>query len=223
VDAGFTNTGVLPLVMDFHKFDHPIHPVVKSLLDDDKTNIIYVGRIIPNKKIEDVLRTFHFYQTYFNPLSRMILVGEYRGFERYHSALMKMAETMKINHLHITGHIPEDELTSYYKLADLTLHLSEHEGFCAPIPESYYLGIPVIAFNAGAVSETMAGGGLMIEKKDPVRIAALIDIVLRNEKIRKNVVSHQRKILEKYTQERTGVILLQHLTPLLQRASSPSD
>ncbi len=217
IEAGFRKTAVLPLVMDFKKFDCPVHPVVRSLIDDGKTNIIYVGRIIPNKKIEDVLTSFYFYQSRFNPASRLILVGEYRGFERYHSALMHHAQQLKIRDLHVTGHIPEDELVSYYKLADLTLHLSEHEGFCAPIPESYHLGKPVIAFNAGAVAETMAGAGLLVEKKDPLRIAALMDVVLTDKSLLSKLVEHQRLVLERYRRDRTGEILVGQLSPLIEK------
>lgn len=215
IEAGFPRTGILPLVMDFSKFDRPVHPVIRALMEDGKTNIIYVGRIIPNKKIEDLLTSFYYYQSRFNPVSRLVLVGEYRGFERYHSALMKRAEQLKLRDLHITGHVPEDELVSYYKLAHLTLHLSEHEGFCAPVPESFYLGKPVIAFDAGAVSETMAGGGLLIGRKDPLRIAALIDTVLRDDGLRERIVGHQRMILQRYRRERTGEILLDALRPMI--------
>lgn len=222
IEAGFPKTAVLPLVMDFSKFEHPVHPVVKEMIDDGKTNIIYVGRIIPNKKIEDILTAFYFYQSFFNSESRLILVGEYRGFERYHSALMKKASNLGIRNLHVTGHIPEDELVSYYKMADLTLHLSEHEGFCAPVPESYHLGKPVVAFDAGAVADTMAGSGLLLKKKDPLRIAALIDVVLRNPTLRDKLVNHQRQVLTRFTQEKTGEILLSHLAPYLAPDQSAS-
>ena len=67
VEAGFRRTGVLPLVMDFSKFDLPVLPVFRELFADGKTNLLYIGRIIPNKKIEDVIRVFHHYQRYFNP------------------------------------------------------------------------------------------------------------------------------------------------------------
>jgi glycosyltransferase involved in cell wall biosynthesis len=216
IEAGFPKTAVLPLVMDFKKFDQAVHPVVRELIDDGKVNIIYVGRIIPNKKIEDVLTVFHLYQKLFNPESRLILVGEYRGFERYHSALMKKAQALGTRNLHVTGHIPEDELVSYYKMADLTLHLSEHEGFCAPVPESYHLGKPVIAFDAGAVADTMAGSGLLLRRKDPLRIAALMDIVLKDSEIRERLVTHQRQVLNRFSQEKTGEILLALLAPLIR-------
>ncbi len=44
---------------------------------------MFVGRVIPNKKFEDVIRAFHAYRTRHNPRSRLLLVGSYSGFERY--------------------------------------------------------------------------------------------------------------------------------------------
>jgi len=157
--------------MNFEKFNSEILPAFKNIFDDNKTNITYVGRIIPNKRIEDVIKSFHFYQKFFNSNSRLFIVGEYRGFERYFSALQKLILKLGVKEVHISGHVPEDELISYFKLSDVYLHMSEHEGFCAPIPESYYLKIPVIAFNAGAVKETMNKAGLLVNQKDHLKIA----------------------------------------------------
>jgi len=213
-ETGFKKTGVLPLVMDFDKFSAPILPVFKELFQDGKTNILYVGRIIPNKKVEDVIRVFYLYQKYFNPHSRLLICGEYRGFERYFAALQDLTATLKIKNLHFTGHIPNEELVSYFKLADLYLHMSEHEGFCAPIPESYYLGIPVIAFNAGAVAETMNNGGILVNHKDFISIAALIDRVLTDPGLKTRLLATQKKALQKYLKEKTGQILLDFLHKL---------
>ena len=143
-EAGFPHTGVLPLVMNFEKFQQGIIPVLEELFADGKTNILFVGRIIPNKMVEDILKIFYLYQAHFNPCSRLFIVGEYRGFERYHSALQYLVGSLEIKNVHFTGHIPEEELISYFKLSHLYLHMSEHEGFCAPIPESYHLNIPVV-------------------------------------------------------------------------------
>ncbi len=149
--AGFPRTGVLPLVMDFAKFDLPVLPVFKEIFADGKSNILFVGRVIPNKKIEDVIKTFHVYQKHFNPASRLFIVGEYRGFERYFSALQDLIARLQVQDIHFSGHVPLAEMVSYAKLSHLYLHLSEHEGFCAPIVESFHLGIPVVAYDAGAV------------------------------------------------------------------------
>jgi len=210
-EAGFKKTGVLPLVMNFEKFESPPIPVLKDMFHDNKTNILYVGRIIPNKKVEDVIRTFHIYNKYFNKASRLFIVGENRGFERYFSALLNMVDKLTVKNIHFTGHIPEDELISYFKLSDIYLHMSEHEGFCAPVPESFFLNIPVIAFNKGAVKETMNNGGILLNKKNFLETAALIDRIVSNDELRKKILDTQKESLKKYFTNRTGKILLDHL------------
>jgi glycosyltransferase involved in cell wall biosynthesis len=214
IDAGFTNTGVLPLVMNFDKFNQPIVPVLNELFNDGKTNILYVGRIIPNKMVEDVIKSFHLYQKHFNPNSRLFIVGEYRGFERYLSALHNLKQKLGSKDVHFTGHIPDDELISYFKLAHLYLHMSEHEGFCAPVPESFYLNIPVVAFNAGAVKETMNSGGLLVNQKDYISIGALMDRVLTDTDLKEKVLASQKKALGKYYQNKTGKILMEYIEKL---------
>jgi glycosyltransferase involved in cell wall biosynthesis len=210
-EAGFAKTGVLPLVMDFEKFAADTVPVLNELFDDGKTNILFVGRVIPNKKVEDVLKIFHFYQKYFNANSRLFIVGESRGFERYLSALHNLAGKMGIQNLHFTGHIPDNELISYFKLSHLYMHMSEHEGFCAPVPESFYLNIPVVAFNAGAVKETMNDGGILINHKNYIHIAALLDNILTDQGLKKKIIDSQQKSLKKYFKNETGQILLKYL------------
>lgn len=210
-ELGFPRTGVLPLVMNFSKFQAPVTPILKELFDDGKTNILYVGRIIPNKRVEDVLRIFHLYQTHYNPNSRLFVIGEYRGFERYLTALQKMVTSLKTRNIHFSGHIPEDELVSYYKLSQVYLHMSEHEGFCAPLPESFYLNIPVVAFDGGAVRETMGQGGMLVTRKNLLGIAGLIDCILSDRALKEKLIASQQKELTRYQQNRTGQILLDYL------------
>ena len=211
VEAGFRQTGVLPLVMDFTKFDLPVLPVFRELFADGKTNLLYIGRIIPNKKIEDVIRVFHHFQRHFNPASRLFLIGEYRGFERYVSALQGLVAGLGTRDVIFSGHIPLAEMVSYAKLSHLYLHMSEHEGFCAPVIECFHLGIPVVAFDAGAVAETMNGGGMLVREKEPLRLAALCHEILTRPPLRAAILAGQERALEKYRRQRTGKILLDFL------------
>jgi len=213
-ESGFTRTGVLPLVMNFDKFETPVVPVLKDIFDDGKTNILFVGRIIPNKMVEDVIKSFYCYQKYFNANSRLFIVGEYRGFERYHSALQNLSGKLEIKNVHLTGHIPDEELISYFKLSHLYLHMSEHEGFCAPVPESFYLNIPVMAFNAGAVKETMNNGGVLVNNKDFLRVAGVMEQILTDSHLKEKILRSQQSALTKYLKNRTGRILLDFLEEL---------
>ena len=215
--VGYPRTGVLPIMMDFAKFDGTGDPVTRRLFGDGKTTVLFVGRVIPNKRFEDVIKAFHLYQRSFNPHSRLILAGDYRGLERYHAALLALVDRLGTKDVHFSGHIPFSELLAYFELADVYLSLSEHEGFGVPILEAFYREIPVIGFDAGAVGETMNGGGVLIREKDFLRIAGIIDVLVRDEGLRRAAVSGQRKALERYGRENVAAILRQHIEEVSRR------
>jgi glycosyltransferase involved in cell wall biosynthesis len=208
---GYAPTGVLPIVLDFSKFDVPADPVVSDIFSSGKTTILYVGRVIPNKKFEDVIKTFYFYKKFFNPNSRLILAGDYRGMERYLAALQELVDKLAVSDVHFTGHVDFAELVAYYRLADFYLSFSEHEGFGVPLLEAFYLKIPVVAFAAGAVEETMNGGGILLRQKDFFKTAALLDRVANDPNLRDAIVDAQVRALGKYSRENVGGILLSHL------------
>lgn len=213
-ELGFPKTGVLPIVADFSLFDTEPNPVTERLLKDDKFTLLFVGRIIPNKKIDDLLRLFAVYQKYYNPNSRLILAGEYRGFERYLAEIQQIVGRYDLKEVWIPGHVPFDDLVAYYRRADLYLSLSEHEGFGVPLLEAFHNKIPVIAYDAAAVAETMNGGGLLIKSKDPERICGLIEALRNDPSLRKRVVQGEEKALEKYRYHNIRSLLLDHLERL---------
>lgn len=210
-EAGYPATGVLPILMDLSKFDGPGDPVTRDIFDNGKTNILYVGRTIPAKKFEDLIKTFWFYKNQYNRDSQLLLVGEFRGMERYLAGLQDLVRRLKLSDVHLTGHVEFDELLSFFRMADVYLSLSEHEGFCVPVLEAFYLNIPVVAYDAGAVAETMNGGGVVLKDKDPVRTAALLDRVVRDSGLRKRLVDSGTKALKRYQRENVRRILMEHV------------
>ena len=115
---GFSPTGVLPVVPDFSHLDLPPNDLIAQEFDDDWTNIVFVGRVIPNKRIEDVIRYFHAYQRHFNPRSRLLLVGSYGGFDKYLAMLQQLAARLGVTNVHFAGHVSDAELSAYYDVAD---------------------------------------------------------------------------------------------------------
>ena len=103
---------------------------------------MFVGRVIPNKKFETVIRAFHVYRTRHNPRARLLLVGSYSGFERYLSMLQELVATLGTPDVHFLGHVSNEELTALYDIADLFLCASAHEGFCVPIIEAFHKRVP---------------------------------------------------------------------------------
>ena len=145
---------------------------------------MFVGRVIPNKKFENVIRAFHAYRTQHNPRSRLLLVGSHSGFERYLAMLHALIARLGTPDVHFLGHVTNEELTALYDVADLFLCASEHEGFCVPIIEAFYKQVPVLAYAATAVPATMDGGGVLYDTQDPLEIARLMDAVLDDVRLR---------------------------------------
>jgi len=215
--TGYPRTGVLPILMDFSKFDLPGDPVTRRLLEDGKATILFVGRVIPNKKFEDVIKVFHFYKKYYNPDSRLILAGDYRGLERYVASLLDLVDRLCLRDVHFSGHVEFAEIVAFFELADVYLSLSEHEGFGVPLLEAFHKEVPVVGFDAGAVGETMNGGGVLLREKDFLRIASLLDVLVRNKDVRQAVVQGQLKALEKFSRANVSRILLQHIEEVVRR------
>jgi glycosyltransferase involved in cell wall biosynthesis len=209
--VGYKATGVLPILMNFAKFDGPADAVTERLFADDKTTLLFVGRLIPNKKFEDILKTFYFYKKYFDPHSRLILAGDYRGLERYFASLQDLVLKLKLADVHFSGHIEFPELLAFYRAADFYISMSEHEGFGVPILEAFYIGIPVLGYAAGAVEETMNGGGVTLREKDFLKTAALIDRIRKDKALPSRIVEGERRALEKYSRKNVSRILLEHV------------
>jgi glycosyltransferase involved in cell wall biosynthesis len=208
---GFHSTGVLPVVPDFSHLDAVPNRLMASAFDDDWTNVLFVGRVIPNKKFEDVIRAFHVYRTRHNPRSRLLLVGSYSGFEKYYAMLRSLAARLGTPDVHFFGHVSNEELAALYDVADLLLCASEHEGFCVPLIEAFYKRIPVVAYAATAVPATMDGGGILYDTKDPAHIARLLEAVLDDERIENAVLASQDAALERLLAKDFAGTLLRHV------------
>lgn len=197
VRAGFGKTAVLPLAMNFGALDEHPDPFVTSRFRDGRKNLLFVGRVAPNKKIDDLIRVFCAYQRYVEPESRLFIVGEGRGFENYTRRLAELVSHLRIDEVVFTGAVTQSELNAYYRLSDAFLCLSEHEGYGAPLIEAMHFGLPVLAFDAGAVKETLQGGGVLLKEKEPEVIAELLGVATTDAATRAAILKTQDRALER--------------------------
>ena len=214
---GFPHTAVLPVVPDFSHLAGPPNFMQAGAFDDDWVNILFVGRMIPNKRIEDVIRAFHAYKRWFNPRSRLLLVGSHGGFERYLAMVHDFVARIGAADVHMLGHVSNEELAAYYEIADVFLCASEHEGFCVPLMEAFHMGVPVVAHAATAVPATMDGGGVLYGRKDPIEIAGLLDALVSNVALRESVLAAQDAALDRLLARDFGGMLLGFVEDALAR------
>ncbi len=210
-ELGFPATGVLPVVPGFTHLDGPPNDVVARGFDDEWTNVLFVGRIIPNKRIENLIRCFAAYKTRYNPRSRLLIVGSYGGFERYLAMLQQLVARLGVRDVHFTGHVSNEELTAYYDVADVFLCASEHEGFCVPLVEAFYKRIPVLALARTAVPATMDGAGVLYDEPDPADVATLLDVVVGDQGLQERILEGQDAALARLRARDFGGTLLRFI------------
>jgi glycosyltransferase involved in cell wall biosynthesis len=190
--TGYENTGVLPIRLHFDRFDSRSDPITVRQYDDNRTNIIVVGRVIPNKKLEDSLKAFAYYHKYINPVSRLIFVGLWNGFDRYYYGLREMTQLLGLRDVVYTGHVTFEELLAYYRLADVLMILSEHEGFCVPLLEAFHMKVPVLAWGDCAIPYTAGEGGCIAhDQKDFAALGEMMNQLTSNKELREKIVASQ--------------------------------
>jgi glycosyltransferase involved in cell wall biosynthesis len=195
---GFAPTGVFPLAVDTSRITRAVErPALERILDDDFVNFLFVGRIAPNKAIEDHIRLAEHYKRYIDSHYRFIFVGRYDAVPRYYSTIRAlMSEYRMLNERFVfTGPVPDEDLAIYYRHAAVYISLSEHEGFCAPLIEAMAAGVPILAYAAAAVPETLGGAGLQFAPKDLEYAAELAGALAFDDDLRSRIIAGQRRRL----------------------------
>ncbi len=199
---GFRDTGVLPLDVDIDRIRRaPRVPALEHCLGDGRTNLLFVGRIAPNKKIEDVIRLADHYGRHVDPRFRLIFVGRYDAVPGYYEMLRMMLAKRgwSSDRALFTGPVPEDELATYYRASSVYVSMSEHEGFCVPLVEAMAADLPVLAYSCTAIPETLGGAGLAFAPKDFEHAAELLGVLAFDDDVRRRVIAGQRRRLTHFT------------------------
>lgn len=200
IDAGCTcQIDVVPIILDMDKYrtDDRKEVLPAKACSKKGAQIIFVGRIAPNKKYEDILEAFHVYNRDYDSCSTLLLVGGDGGYENYSRELKALAERLGISERVIfTGKADSAKILAYYETSDVFLCMSEHEGFCVPIIEAFLLDVPVVAYESCAIPETMGGGGVLVPVKDYNAIAREMNMLVTQASYREAVLDSQRKRLK---------------------------
>jgi len=198
---GFPRTGVLPIAVDTERLTSaPRSPALDRILGDGLINVLFVGRIVPNKKIEDHIRLAELYKRYIDSYYRFIFVGRADAVPAYYAQIRALvAEFDNLpERFWFTGAVSDADLAAFYRWADVYVSLSEHEGFCVPLVEAMAADVPVVAYAAGAVPETLGGAGLLFSPKDLEVAAELLGSVVYDRDVRQRVLEGQRRRLQDF-------------------------
>ena len=187
---------VLELPIDPARWSIPRNEGIYTLLRSNPgINVVHIGRLAPNKCIEDIIKAFYFLNRFIDKNSRLWLAGIDIDTEIYSFSLKRLVHELGIDEsVTFAGCMADSELRSLYEAGSVYCCMSEHEGFCLPVVEAMHFGLPVIGYASSALPDTIGSGGLLVSDKRHAEIAELIAEVSRNQELRSSLVlaGHER-------------------------------
>ncbi len=179
IDAGFATTAVVAPSAALEAGAGPDgagpRPAVAPRLGG---RWLAVGRVSPNKALESTVAALAVARAHSDAEATLRIVGK-AATASYDGALHRyVAELGLGDAVHFTGHAGDTAVAAAYRAADVLVVTSEHEGFCVPVVEAMAAGLPVVAFDQGAVPEVLGGAGVLVVDKDPYALAGSIAALL---------------------------------------------
>lgn len=201
-EFGFKSTEVCPIWVPIDKLKKSVNSMLVQLLKGKRV-FLFVGRVVPNKKIEDIIKIIYWYRENIEANSILVVVGKYGSVPRYYYWLREYGRALNYSEgeLLFTGHISYEDLAAYYSVAAAFISMSEHEGFCVPLVESMYFGLPVIAYASAAVGEILGDAGILVYTKRFEYIAELLYELNTDIELRNRVIEVGRKRIDHFRDE----------------------
>lgn len=193
-EAGHQNVQVVPLFVEPERFrPERADPALRRRLANDGLTVLSVSRVIPHKRVEDLL-SLHAELLRLDPRARLVIVGGGDAGSAYVKALR--ARAARLSGVEFLGKVSHAELVAAYRSAHVYVSMSEHEGFGVPLLEAMAAEVPVLAYAAAAVPETLGGAGIAFDQKRFALLAELVAEVGRPGAVRSRLLAGQARRLE---------------------------
>lgn len=161
-----------------------IHEIKSKYAIPDKPVLLYAGRLDPEKHIEEILKAVAIALTKID--FTFVIVG--RGTRK--KVLEQLTQQLGITDKVIfTGFVPDEELPCFYRLSKCFIIASTAELLSLVTLQAMASGLPIIAVNAGALSELVRHGanGFLYREGDIPSIIRFIQTIFADEELRRKM------------------------------------
>jgi L-malate glycosyltransferase len=195
VPFGVKRSKVLHLLFRLSEFEAGEDSGLRKRFKGNLTNWLFVGRIAPNKCIEDLILAYAWYYRQISNRSRLIVVGSEYSCPRYYAMLRLLTARLRLPNVCFTGYVGNEARATLYDCADVFVMASRHEGYGLPLVEAMSLHVPVVARCVGGVPEAMGNAGVMFDNLTPIELATLLHRVCADTTLRADVMASQARRL----------------------------
>ncbi len=180
VRAGWEVPTVIPLLIDL--------PVPPPARDEVMPTMLFVGRVVPSKRVDDLIRVLAYVREHRIPDASLDIIGAAADLASYTRELDALIAALGVRDaVRFRGRVSDAERDHAYDTAGAYVSMSAHEGFCAPLLEAMSRGLPVVARGAGAVPETTGGAALLVDGPDIALAGDAVAEVLTNAATRRGL------------------------------------
>jgi glycosyltransferase involved in cell wall biosynthesis len=180
------------------------------------TTWLSIGRVSPNKSLEHAITALAVTRLRRDPTATLRIIGK-PATHSYDQALRRfVAELGLLDAVSFEGHASDATVAEAYATSDLLVVTSEHEGFCVPVVEAMAAGLPVVAFDQGAIPEVLGDAGILITTRDPYVVADAIADLLADGTRRADLAHKARRRIEELRLDTTAERFVDLLVPLLE-------
>lgn len=211
---GFAKTGTLPIAIDFTRYRNSGNPALKKRLADSRTNLLFVGRIAPNKRHDNLLRVLAYYKKNISTGVRLLAVGKHPRREtgvgapikaHYLDTLIRLYSDLGVEPADavFTDGVSHDDLLAFYESAHVFVSMSQHEGFGVPLVEAMLKRVPIVACSGTAVGETLGSAGVQFDSPDIAEFAETAALLAKPGPAREAVLRGQDERVRDFATEKT--------------------
>ncbi len=196
--SGHRNVKVVPLLVEAERFASALanRALLEKLSRLGAPRLLSVGRVVPHKRVEDVL-ALHAELRRIAPTAQLVVAG---GFDAGHARFKALARRAKdLGGVTFLGRVTHAQLVAAYRSASVFVSMSEHEGVGVPLLEAFASEVPVMAFGAAGVPETMGGQGVTFDEKHFAALAEVAHTLATDEVLRADVIAGQRERVEAFS------------------------
>lgn len=127
----------------------------------------------------------------------LILVGKRgKGYEKIEEEIKRLELEEDVR---CVGFVPDEDLPYFYNIAEVSVFPSLYEGFGYPVLESFASGVPLIVSRSSSLVEVGGNACLFFEPHNAEELAEKILLVLREEKMRQQLIQAGFQRAAQYT------------------------
>lgn len=159
--------------------------------------ILHVGNIEERKNALMLIKAVHIAK-----IDRpLVIIGRKT---KYFKQIQQYIDDQQLKNILFLDTIKNEELPSFYRMADLFIYPSLFEGFGIPIIESLFSGTPVITSRGGCFPEAGGSGTIYIDPHNVEELSDSIKKVLSDSVLRNRMIESGYRHAAKFTPEKAA-------------------